>query len=77
MNSSLFRIDSLDLSLVQALCATYGKVFKFEISVSNILYVASGFQVFMGRNVDTSYIISISGQCIPGRIYLKTIKVSK
>ena len=40
MNSSLFRIDSLDLSFVQALCATYGKVFKLEISVCYILYVA-------------------------------------
>ena len=33
MNSNLFRIDSLDLSFVQALCATYGQVFELTIVV--------------------------------------------
>ena len=72
MNSNLFRIDSLDLSFVQALCATYGQVFEQTIAIycpESARYLRTG--------ILSSRKIRISGPCIPGRNCLKTIKVSK
>ena len=72
MNSNLFRVDSLDLSFVQALCATYGQVFEQTIAIycpESARYLRTG--------ILSSRKIRISGPCIPGRNCLKTIKVSK
>ena len=72
MNSNLFHIDSLDLSFVQALCATYGQV--FELTIAYILPIK--YQISTDRNIllaENSY----QRPCIPGRNCLKTIKVSK
>merc|ERR1711917_117961 len=42
MNSNLFRIDSLDLSFVQALCATYG----IEVINTSAIYLFSLIYLF-------------------------------